>query len=368
MTRLAEINANLIARLTDEAEVALSIHMPVESAVRDVRAPKARLRNLVRTAERRLQERGLTRGQCETILDPVRRFAAEVDFAHHRDPGLALHSDGRFSAVLTLAETPPELVSAGRVFHIKPLLPALARARRLHCLAAASDKVRLFSGTPFSWTELRLEPPTAELAANRDSEPAAGFPKTREPLTAKLLTSDLVRVAEAVAQALGDDPAPLVVVAEPGIAGHFPFRHLSQPVLRLEFNPFALDTDELWRRAADLAASGIEDEINDVVVRAEERLQGGELTASRRPEEILAAAYEGRVDTVLVASDAALWGQYNLGQKVRADGGQTQSDEDLLNRAAVVTLRLGGRAYAIPQIRLPLNTTLGTQMAALFRF
>jgi hypothetical protein len=57
-----------------------------------------------------------------------------------------------------------------------------------------------------------------------------------------------------------------------------------------------------------------------------------------------------------------------MGQKVRADACQIKGDEDLLNRAAVVTLRLGGRAYAVPHTRLPLNDKLGTQAAALFRY
>ena len=175
-------------------------------------------------------------------------------------------------------------------------------------------------------------------------------------------------MVQAVARVLGDDPGPLVLVAEPEVAGHIPLKHLVQPVLRLELNPFALDVDELWRRAADLATSGIDDEIDALVDRARARLQGGEPTASHRPEEILAAAYEGRVDTVLVASDKALWGQFIPGQKVRADRGQSKGDEDLLNRAAVTTMRMGGRAYAIPHIRLPLNEALGTEIAALLRY
>jgi hypothetical protein len=368
MTTFAEIDADLLKRLTEEAETALSIHIPVDPAMRDVRAPETRLRNLLRTAEDRLKERSLTRAQRHTILEPVHRFAAEADFAHHRDPGLAIYSNGKVNIVLSLVETPPELVSVGRVFHLKPLLPALARARRLHCLAVASGKARLLSGTPFTWTELPLEPPTASLSASLDSDPAASSPDRREPLTEELLTQNLVRVTEAAARVLGDDPAPLVLVAEPKIAGHIPLKHLAQPVVRLELNPYSLDTDELWRRAADLATSGIDDEINELVDRAQARLRGGEPTASRRPEEILAAAYEGRVEIVLVASDKALWGQYTQGQKVRADGGQTKDDEDLLNRAAVVTMRLGGRAYAVPHTRLPLNDTLGTEAAALFRY
>ena len=72
-----------------------------------------------------------------------------------------------------------------------------------------------------------------------------------------------------------------------------------------------------------------------------------------RLEEILAASLEGRVDRVVVAEDEALWGRFELGQSLAVHGKPGPDDEDLLNQAAVLTLRNGGRAFAAPRERMP---------------
>ncbi|MDQ2803660.1 MAG: hypothetical protein M3Y41_13640 [Pseudomonadota bacterium] len=368
MTELAKITPDLVQRLTAEAETALSILLPIDTAVRDVRAPEALLRNLLRRAEEVLEQRGLDHEQREALLAPARLFATEADFSSHRAPGLAIFSNGAMSDVVSLTESPPELAAAGRVFHIKPLLPALARIRRFHCLAVSADRAQLFSGTPHDWAEVSLSVPSIDVVVTsggtRGDKDAERRGKQRDVVLAEYLQP----IAATAASRLGDDPAPLVLVAAPEIAGHFPTTRITQPMLRLEMNPFAVPEDELWRRAADLVGSGIEAEIDDAIGRVEARLNAEESTASRRPEEILIAAYEGRVDTVLVAADAELWGQFNMGQTIRADRIQGEGDEDLLNLAAVMTLRQGGRAFAVPRDRLPLSSAYGTEAAALMRY
>jgi hypothetical protein len=49
-----------------------------------------------------------------------------------------------------------------------------------------------------------------------------------------------------------------------------------------------------------------------------------------------------------------LWGRFGPEQgNVVAHGSQAAGDEDLLNVAAVMTLRQGGRAFAIERSRIP---------------
>jgi hypothetical protein len=76
------------------------------------------------------------------------------------------------------------------------------------------------------------------------------------------------------------------------------------------------------------------------------------------------APYEGRVETVLVASDrpsgaSTRWVRKSAPMPVRSKATRT---------GRRCTLRLGGRAYAVPHTRLPLNDKLGTQAADLFRY
>jgi hypothetical protein len=166
----------------------------------------------------------------------------------------------------------------------------------------------------------------------------------------------LHRVAAAVSRELGDDPAPLVLVAEPEIAGHF--RKLGKPTQLYEetlvINPHGLADADLLAKVVELLGPLLEREIEGVLDQANARLGSGGPTVSIRLEEILPAAYDGRVDAVVVASDELLRGRFDpeartLHTKGVVDGEQ----EDLLNEAAVVSLRNGGRAFALPRERMP---------------
>ena len=56
----------------------------------------------------------------------------------------------------------------------------------------------------------------------------------------------------------------------------------------------------------------------------------------------------------MVATDETLLGRYDVEERVAHTQGPADGDaEDLLNEAAVVSLRKGGRAFAAPRDRLP---------------
>jgi hypothetical protein len=73
---------------------------------------------------------------------------------------------------------------------------------------------------------------------------------------------------------------------------------------------------------------------------------------SNEPADVLAAAQEGRVETLFLSTDAPEW-------RTRTDGpplvrlGDTTSPSERLDRAAVATLRHGGVVYAVPAPRMP---------------
>lgn len=98
---------------------------------------------------------------------------------------------------------------------------------------------------------------------------------------------------------------------------------------------------------------GLRAELDGVLEQINARLGTAEPTVAIRLEEILGAATEGRVDTVVVAEDETLWGRFEPGQALVAHGKPGPDDEDLLNQAALLTLRNGGRAFALPRERLP---------------
>ena len=365
------IDERALRELVAEDEVAVTIYLPIDTDQRDARAPAARLRNLIGQAEERLRRRGVDAARSDALLRAVHDFADGTDFERHRDRGYVLFAAASGLRSYALPDQFPELVIVGRFFHIKPLLHLIARNRRFHILALATGRVRLLEATPFAWTELPLDDLLPlDAAAEADSRPAADAAPgghSPEELRTALLAEDLRRVAVAVRTRLGSDQAPLVLAAEPRVAGHFSkLAHLPQMLANtLETNPFAFSTEELHRRAAQLILPLIDAERDAVLESVSARLGTAEPTVAIRLEEILAAARDGRVDSVLIADDQILWGTFNM-ESGTATGRGTPgiADEDLLNEAAVLTLRDGGRALAVPAAMLP----RGAPAAALLRF
>jgi hypothetical protein len=84
-------------------------------------------------------------------------------------------------------------------------------------------------------------------------------------------------------------------------------------------------------------------------------------------ETIVAAAFNGRVDRLVLAVGTQVWGMFNrdTGQVVCDQEGQSQKDHlPLLDFAAMQTLQNGGKVYALPQDEMPTKSAV----AAVFRY
>ena len=87
--------------------------------------------------------------------------------------------------------------------------------------------------------------------------------------------------------------------------------------------------------------------------------------ATTRPEEIVKSARHSRVDTLFVSGDDHLWGTFDEVQdRVTAHGSPAPGDVDLLDYAAVMTLRQGGQVTLVGRAELPPST----RAAAILRY
>jgi hypothetical protein len=87
--------------------------------------------------------------------------------------------------------------------------------------------------------------------------------------------------------------------------------------------------------------------------------------ATARPDEIVKAARFGRIDTLFVAGDEHLWGTFDEARdRVVTHGTPTPGDIDLLDYAAVMTLRQGGQVLLVEPPALP----PATPAAAIVRY
>lgn len=159
-----------------------------------------------------------------------------------------------------------------------------------------------------------------------------------------------------LARAIGGDPVPLVLAAEPEATGHFRkltklpqlYAEALQPKLLL--NPYALSESDLLQNVVAPLQPAFDRELAGVLDQMNARLGTAEPTVAIRLEEILPAPYDGRVDAIVVESRHAL--------------GTPDEHEDRLNEPAAVSLLNGGRAFAVPRDRMPRRAPA----AAIFRY
>jgi hypothetical protein len=87
--------------------------------------------------------------------------------------------------------------------------------------------------------------------------------------------------------------------------------------------------------------------------------------ASHTIKEVVAAAYQGRVDTLFIAAGLQHWGTFDpVTFAVESHKVPRAGDEDLLDFAALQTLLKGGKVFAVDPSEIP----DGAPLAAVYRY
>jgi hypothetical protein len=81
-------------------------------------------------------------------------------------------------------------------------------------------------------------------------------------------------------------------------------------------------------------------------------------------KEILPAARHGRVEALFLACDVDLWGRLDRGEEVEVHQAPERGDEELLDEAALFSLRSGGAVFGMARGEVP----GGGELAAIFRY
>jgi hypothetical protein len=161
-------------------------------------------------------------------------------------------------------------------------------------------------------------------------------------------------VDRGVAAEVRGDGAPLVLAAVEHLA------HLYRAATNVDTvvgeaiagSPDEIPDAELHRRAWPLVEPLAEREVNEQLASYPELVAKG--GASHSLAAILRDAQQARVATLFTADDGVVWGKLDeRSAKVRVHDQRRPADEDLLDRAAVETLRTGGLAIALPRARMP---------------
>lgn len=269
---------------------------------------------------------------------------------------LFLTPEGERGRYLIDATSPPR-VTVGEAFFLRPLAEAMQSAPFL-VLCLSQQHVRAYASEPEGLVELELEDlprkgledvPGAEAEHHDLQHHTQG---RRGPAIHHGHRDDtkgederFARLCQAAVKALKGNPGsrlPIVVAATERLASHFRRQARGLRIAGvLAGNHEATPTSRLRDQASSIVASyrhaqdgALEDALQSAIAQGR---------GATEVEDVVIAAFDGRIDTLFVDPDSERWGTLDpAARKVEVHAEPRDGDRDLIDMAIHLTLRHGG--------------------------
>ena len=368
----------------------LSAFLPAPSQPSEAKADAIRITNLAKGARATLAARWMPESQAEQFLDRFKNLSSDSGFLADRRHGTAVYLSDDFFGVFRMKQSPPkERITIATKFMLRPILSNLAAAAEFYILTLSKQRVGLFLVTPPSIKAVDVpglpesfERSRKQLSADRGSQvhSASHSDTTKQAAVfhghggqsdseRSELTEYMRHVETAVTEYLNKVSGfviPAGVDYETSIYRHVNtcdrmvkqtidgnVDHFSPEQLLVQAKPIV---EQVIRDSRDRDASSIE--------------QARRKPAATDPEQILAAAFDGRIEILFIAKEASLNGSFYPDTKILKEirreptGDPSDACHDLIEVAIAETLKHGGRVHAVSESEMPVNAA----MAAALRY
>ncbi len=360
----------------------LPVQVPGRSNQRNL---SARVKVAASQAEEKLAELSAPATLVRKLIDPIVGMAAELDDEAHAET-LAVFTTETEVAHYWLPEKLDEAVVASSNPYVRPLIKSVEQdpefyilalsqkdIRLLHCTDHSSEEVNLADKSPHSFHDARATDPPDHVLDNRSSPgPSSGASKgvlfgttTEKEDKDEYLLHFYKQVNDGITELLkGQEKKPLVIC---GVEYELAIynRVNTWPSIcpgGVHGAPNGLKGGEMHARALECLAKMHDAEIDGLLAQHDK--QAGE-AATAGVNDIVKAAYEGRVQHLIAAENAPAMGSFDEAtHRARTHAQARSGDEDMINAAAVQTLVHGGHVHMVPQSRVPGNRP----MAAVMRY
>lgn len=384
---LCQLSDRELRDLIDAARgVCISLIMPVQQETDKRDMNRIRFKNHIQSAREELTLLDLRRPDIDQLLGPAEGLVKGGRFLDAEGLGLAIYLTQEISHAYWLPYAPDETVTVGPQFQIKPLIP-LRLNERFNVLVLSQQEIRLLRATQFTVERIELEGMPQSLAealslddperqlqwhsqtgAKGDGPRAAIF-HGHGAGAKEMHKVDLLRYFQlldrGISKELANEESPLVLA---GVDYLLPiFREASsygylidEEIIgsQQQFSDVEIQ-QQAWQVVRPFFRKEREASVSLYYQRA------GQALASAKLKEIIPAAYQGRVDTLFVASNEKIWGVYEPeASQLHLHSQRLPGDIDLLNLATIYSVFNGGNVYTNQREKLPEEEPL----AAIFRY
>jgi len=364
----------------------ISLFLPTHVKGSETEQDQIRLKNALKQAGNKLKELNLRQKEIDKMLGPAEDLFKSRKFWQHLDRGLAVYLyDGEMKFYL-LPITVDELVIAANEFHIKPLIPLLGYPGKFYILALSLKKIRLYEGISGSLNELTLEntPVSFEEAMQfEDPEkqiqyhtgtPGAGGKRPAQfhgqggGTDKSKEKKDILRFFQAVDNGLykliGKEKAPLFLIGLDYL--HSIYRKANSysglHETGSETNADDLSDDDVYGRLKSVIEEYFGRRLREALDEYHNKIGTG--LASNDFEDVVRAAFEGRIEVLMGAVGMQSWGRFDR-KTMKMDIREIPEpgDIDLIDFAASRVLITGGKVFALEPDIMP----DGKLLAAIYR-
>ncbi len=372
-----ELTLEELKSLSQEVEgPAFSIFMPTHRAGRETQQDPIRFGNLLRDVRRQLAEHDMGPRAVDAFVGKAQELLENSEFWRFQYDGLAVYIAQDDFHVYRLPFPVEEFVIQAHSYYVKPLLPIFTNNGHFYILAISQNEIRMFEGTQHSVGEIDLPE-----SVSQSMEGALQFDDTQEDLQFHTGSPQggirdalfhghgeenpdhktriglyLNQVDANLRDFLHEKQTPLVLA---GVDYLMPiYREVSEYAKIMpegvRGNPEMMQGKELQAEAWPLVEPYFQRETDEVIGRYQQLVGTGQ--ASHQLEEIVSAAYYGRVDALVLATDTQVWGMFDResGKVTHSQEGRSEEDDlALVDFAALQTLHNGGTVYALSQAEMP---------------
>lgn len=346
-----------------------------------------RLKELLHTAAPAVNSSSISIEEAESLLTSNWRTLQAGQPLHLSAAGVAVFMSRNFFAFSHLPAPMADRVAVGSEFFIRPLLPLIPDRDRFYILTLSQKHAKLYEGsrrgiqertlwdTPDSLHE-DFEGYSFGFERQYEMHTAASAQSVREGLQKSavfhgpsLRQKDRIAhyfhdVDKGVVNALKGQEGPLILAAVDYLIPIYKTENKYPHLLdhALIGSPDRLTPNQLyaagWKIFEEELAKGADRAFAVYTQHANTPLTSSNL------RDTLSAAHRGLVRFLFIPSAGERWGTIVPPDTVHVHDAQEPGDSELLNLAAILTLRHGGHVYVVPQAQLP----EGADIAAVFRY
>jgi len=365
----------------------ISIYQPTWRTGKETRENPIRLKNAVAGAVDQLTRAGYPKREAAELLAPASDLVTSRDFWLHPGDGLAMFlAPGFFQYYQVPLNLREDVVVAG-CFSLKQLLPLFTEDGRFYILALSQKQIRFFDATRTGIQERAVPDMLKDIDDLRQFDVAEGHLEGHTVTLTETARTDIIFhgqgniadkttykadvfqylqvVSKRLEKFLDAHTAPLVIAAVEYEQSFYrevnSYHHLLEK--GIVGNPDELDEEDLHRAAWEIVEPYFAE------ARTVERKHFADLSdtdkTSDRLEEILPAAYHGRVRTLFTRTNDRVWGRFDTNTlAVVTHHEPREGDVDLLDLATIYVLQNKGIVYTLGADEMPTESS----HAAIFRY